>query len=258
MDLGLSDLTVAVGGASRGLGRAVTERLLQEGARVIGIARSKDTLQQLAEQWDDRFIVHAADLTQASAVNNLAAELKEYGVYGVLFNSGGPPPGRIGEVSMQQWDDAYASTLRWKIQLTRALLPYLRSRESSSLLYLESVSIKQPIDNLVLSNTFRAAVAGFVKTLSREEGKQGIRANIIAPGYHATDRIVTVLNRAAELQEISREEVEQNFLAEVPLGALGQPDDLAALAGFLLSPGSRYISGQTITVDGGLTRFITG
>jgi 3-oxoacyl-[acyl-carrier protein] reductase len=225
---------------------------------VIGVARSQDKLKLLSQRHGDQFEAYPADLSDRKAVDALADRLIKAKVDGVVFNSGGPPTGRIDELSMEQWDEAYAGTLRWKVQLTTRLLPALRKQTDSSLLYLESVSIKQPIDNLVLSNAYRAAVAGFVKTLSREEGEHGIRANIIAPGYHATDRIVQVLDKAAELQEISRAEVEQNFLAQVPLGKLGQPDDLAALACFLLSPRAQYVSGQTINVDGGLTRFITG
>lgn len=225
---------------------------------MIGIARSRDTLADMATTHGDLFISHPADLTDGTAVRKLGDELIERSVAGCVFNSGGPPTGTIAALEMTDWDAAYASTLRWKIQLTKALLPMLREQRAGSLLYVESVSIKQPIDNLVLSNAFRAAVAGFVKTLTREEGAAGIRANILAPGYHATDRITTVLAKAAELQGIPEEQVKREFLAQVPLGTLGQPEDLAKMAAFLLSPTAQYITGQTISVDGGMTRFLTG
>ena len=258
MDLQLSGKIFAVGGASGGLGRAIAERLVEEGATVVGIARSRDKLAALAATHGEQFIAHPADLSDGTAIRKLGEALVARDVNGCVFNTGGPPTGTIEELTMEQWDEAYASTLRWKIQLTKALLPMLRERGGGSLLYVESVSIKQPIDNLVLSNALRAAVAGFVKTLTREEGPNGIRANILAPGYHATDRITTVLQKAANLQQLPLKEIQQNFLAEVPLGQLGQPEDFARMAAFLLSPAARYITGQTIAVDGGMTRFLTG
>ena len=258
MELQLSGKTFAVGGATGGLGKAVAERLLQEGARVVGFARSRDKLNRFGSEYGDRFIAQPTDTSDGIAVRKLGELLLDLKADGCVFNTGGPPSGTIAEVSMKQWDEAYASTFRWKIALTTQLLPMLRQRGSGQLLYLESVSIKQPIDNLVLSNAMRAAVAGFVKTLSREEGKNGIRPNILAPGYHATDRITSILDRAAKLQNEDRAAVERAFLEAVPEGSMGQPDDFAGVAAFLLSPLAKYISGQTITVDGGLVRHITG
>ena len=258
MDLQLSDRIYAVGGASSGLGRAIAECLIAEGATVVGVARSRDKLSALARVHGAQFVAHPADLSDGTAVRKLGVELVARKVDGCVFNTGGPPTGVIEDLDMKRWDEAYAGTLRWKIQLTKALLPMLRQRGGGSLLYIESVSIKQPVDNLVLSNALRAAVAGFVKTLTREEGPHGIRANILAPGYHATDRITTVLKKASDLQKVPLAEVQSQFLAEVPLGQLGQPDDFAKMAAFLLSPAARFITGQTISVDGGMTRFLTG
>ena len=258
MDLGLSGKVIAVGGATSGLGRAIAERLIEEGSTVMGIARSRDTLNELSEQYGKAFIAHPADLDDGIAVRKAGERMIEAGVYGCVFNSGGPPPGSVDELSMDDWDTAYKSTLRWKIQLTKALLPMMEKRGNGKLLYLESVSVKQPVDNLVLSNAFRAAVAGFVKTLSREKGPSGITANLIAPGYHDTQRIAAVLEKAAELKEVSRSAMEKDFVSDVPLGTLGQPADFAGMAAFLLSPFAKYITGQTITIDGGLVRYITG
>lgn len=258
MDLGLDKLTFAVGGASGGLGLAITKSLIGEGATVIGIARGREKLEALAKVHRDQFISFPADLSDASDVDALAERLMDEQVEGLVLNSGGPPPGPIGDLGMQDWDAAYAGTLRWKIQLVTKMLPMMRKRKRGSFLFVESVSIKQPIDNLVLSNAFRAAAAGFVKTLSREEGPQGIVANILAPGYHGTDRITQVLQEAARLQKTTVKEVEKAFLAEVPVGRLGDPEEFARMATFLLSPSSRFISGQTITIDGGMVRYLTG
>ncbi len=258
MDLQLKKQVFCVGGVTSGLGRAVAVRLLAEGAEVIGIARGLAKLEAMAAEMGDNFTPYAADLTDATAVKNLGQHLVRANITGCVFNAGGPPTGRIEELEMKDWDQAYASTFRWKVQLTEALLPSLRKAKYGRLLFIESVSIKQPIDNLVLSNAMRAAVAGFVKTLSREAGEDGITANIIAPGYHATPRITSVLHKAAEMQGLSFEETEAGFTAETSTKKLGTPADFADMAAFLLSPQARYITGQTITVDGGLVRHITG
>lgn len=258
MDLGLKNKTFAVGGATSGLGQAIAETLLAEGAKVIGIARGQEKLEEMAGQYPDRFIPYAADLSDATAVKNLGFYLIDQDLDGMVLNAGGPPMGRVEELEMKDWDRAWESTLRWKVQLTTALLPLLKGKENGRLLYLESVSIKQPIDNLVLSNAMRAAVAGFVKTLSREVGESGLTANILAPGYHATPRITTVLEKSADIQEVPLAEVEKQFAQETSVKRLGAPSDFAAMAAFLLSPTSGYITGQTITVDGGLVRHITG
>ncbi len=258
MELQLKHKTFAVGGATSGLGRAIAERLIEEGARVIGIARGQDKLNAMAKAEGDLFVPYKADLTDASSVASLSKFLIEQEITGAVINAGGPPTGRVESLSMEDWDAAYASTFRWKVQLTKALLPSLKSKEHGRLLFVESVSIKQPIDNLVLSNAMRAAIAGFVKTLSREVGDSGLTVNILAPGYHATPRITTVLQTSAEQLGANLEEVEASFTAETSLRRLGEPDDFAAMALLLLSPLGGYMTGQTITVDGGLVRHITG
>jgi 3-oxoacyl-[acyl-carrier protein] reductase len=258
MDLQLKEKTFCVGGVTSGLGRAVAIRLLAEGAKVIGIARGQEKLNAMAEEMGESFMAYAADLTDATAVKILGEHLVKEKITGCVFNAGGPPTGRIEELEMKDWDQAYVGTFRWKVQLTEALLPALRETGYGRLLFLESVSIKQPIDNLVLSNAMRAAVAGYVKTLSREVGEDGITANILAPGYHATPRITTVLEKAAKMQGLSFKETEAGFTAETATKKLGDPADFADMAVFLLSPQARYITGQTITVDGGLVRHITG
>lgn len=258
MDLQIKGKTFCVGGATSGLGRAVAERLLAEGAQVIGVARGRDKLDAMAAELGKAFTPYAADLTDGTAIRVLGEYLVEQKIDGCVLNAGGPRTGRVEELDMADWDQAYHGTLRWKIQLTNAILPIMKANGAGRLLFLESVSIKQPIDNLVLSNAMRAAVAGYVKTLSREVGSEGVTINILAPGYHATPRITTVLEKSAEIQGISLTETEAGFTAETSVKKLGDPKDFAGMAAFLLSPMARYITGQTITVDGGLVRHITG
>ncbi len=173
MDLQLKGKTFAVGGATSGLGGAIARALIEEGATVIGIARTKSTLDERASELGATFEPYAADLTNAADLPALCDHLVARKLDGCVFNSGGPPTGTIEELTMDDWDGAYASTLRWKVQLASALLPGMRERAGGRMLFVESVSIKQPIDNLVLSNAMRAGVAGFVKTLSREVGDFG-------------------------------------------------------------------------------------
>jgi len=168
MNLDLKNKLFAVGGATSGLGRAIAVRLIEEGASVIGLARSGDKLEALAAELGDNFQAYKADLTDASTVTSLATYLNERSIDGCVLNAGGPPAGRVQDLGMEDWDEAYRSTLRWKIQLSQALIPGLEGKPHGRLLFVESVSIKQPIDNLVLSNAMRAAVAGYVKTLTRE------------------------------------------------------------------------------------------
>ncbi|MTB53787.1 SDR family oxidoreductase [Lewinella sp. W8] len=258
MDLAIKDQYFIVGGATSGLGKAIAEQLLGEGAYVIAVARSKDTLETLASAYEGKCLAFPADLSDPRAIEELAEFVSGYPLAGCVFNAGGPPTGRIDEVKMSDWDRAYESTLRWKIQLSQLLVPGMQKRGYGRLLFVESVSIKQPIDNLVLSNAMRAAVAGFAKTLSREIGQEGITVNLLAPGYHATPRITTVLDKSAEIQGISLQEATVQFTAETATQSLGQPKDFATMAAYLLSPHAAYITGQTISVDGGLTRHITG
>lgn len=258
MNLNLKDQTIAVGGATSGLGRAVTEALLAEGAKVIGLARTQSQLDEMAQQYPGQFIPRRTDLSIPSSIDQLIEELNDAKVYGICFNAGGPPPKMTIDTSLDDWDAAYKSTLRWKVQLLQGVLPGMLKRKQGRLVFIESVSIKQPIDGLVLSNSFRAAVAGLVRTVSRENGDQGVTYNILAPGYHATPRITAVLQQSAELQKISFAEAEAQYAAEVPTGKMGDPADFGSLAAWLFSSHSRYVNGQTITVDGGLVRHITG
>ena len=175
---------------------------------------------------------------------------------GVVINAGGPPASSFMETKLKDWDDAYDNVLRWKVKLTKEIIPVLSKNKYGRLLYIESASVKQPIENLVLSNSLRLAVVGFVKTLSQEIADQGITLNIIAPGYHETPAMDRLFAKKSSLTGISKKAAKAEFEKQTATGKMGEPEDLASLATWLLSPHSKYITGQTISVDGGLIKSI--
>ena len=159
---------------------------------------------------------------------------------------------------MEDWDDAYKSILRWKVAITQTLVPKMKQHGYGRFVYIESSSVKQPLENLVLSNSLRLAVVGFVKTLSQEIAKSGITLNVMAPGSHDTPAIERLYIKKAAQTGLSAAETRKQGIQQIPVGALGKPEDFASLAVWLLSPASGYITGQTISVDGGMVKSIFG
>jgi len=223
MDLQLKEKLFLVGGATSGLGRAISELLINEGAKVIAIARTEANLLELQNSNEGLEIV-VGDITEEEVLKKVLIKIGDRPLTGAIINSGGPPALAALDTKLSDWDSAYNTVLRWKIAMTQALLPNMMKQNYGRLLYIESVSVKQAVENLVLSNSMRLAVVGYVKTLSQEIGNSGVTMNILAPGYHATQRM----------------------------------EDLFKKNSTLLSPYSAYISGQTISVDGGLVKGTMG
>jgi 3-oxoacyl-[acyl-carrier protein] reductase len=258
MDLHLQDKLILVGGATSGLGRGVAEALLAEGARVIGVARSSEPLAELADRYGPAFRPYAADLTDPGQLTALTEELAQEALYGVLVNAGGPPAMAATETTLDDWDAAYQQVLRWKIQLVQALLPAMQDRGEGRFVFVESVSTKQPVPNLVLSTAFRLSVTGYVKTLAQEVAASGVTFSILAPGYHATPRVDQLIRKASERTGKTPAQIEADITREVPIGGMGDPADFGTLAAWLFSPYSRYLTGQTISVDGGRNQGVFG
>lgn len=258
MDLGIKNQLFIVGGATSGLGRGVAEALLAEGARIIAVARSADKLTALADAHAGQVETLSLDLAKIGAVSQLLKAVGERELAGVVVNAGGPPAMPAKDTSLQDWDDAYAGVFRWKIDLVNQILPQMISRSYGRILFIESMSVKQPVENLVLSNSMRLAVVGYVKTISNEIAKHGITLNILAPGYHDTPRITSLLKKNASLKGVSEEEVRSGFEAQINVGFMGDPADFGALGAWLLSPQARYLTGQTISVDGGVIKGTMG
>jgi 3-oxoacyl-[acyl-carrier protein] reductase len=258
MDLQLSNKYFIVGGAGSGFGRAVTLALVKEGAHVLAVSRTEKKLYQLKKMFPDNIDLLTGDITKEINQSEIATIAAGKNLQGIFFNAGGPPAGTFEEISMQQWDQAYNDVVRWKIALTKLLLPQLKKQGSGRLVFLESVSVKQPVENLLLSNSLRSAIVGFAKTLSQELASSGITVNVVAPGYHDTDAMKRLFVKKSEQTEKSEHTIRDDFEKEIPVGAMGNPDDLATLVLWLFSPYSRYVTGQTITHDGGLVKGIFG
>jgi len=251
MNLGIYKQLFVVGGATSGFGKAVAQQLIEEGAQLIAVARTSEKLEALQQIAPKQIEIIAGDLSDPTTLDRIMDQIGTRQLSGALINGGGPPANPALEATLEQWDQAYQSVLRWKVDLTKRMIPNMIKQQYGRLVFIESVSVKQPIANLVLSNSIRMAVVGFVKTLSSEVVQHGITLNIIGPGYHNTPAVDRIFNKRAEQLGVSPKEVRSTFEAGIPSGQMGNPADLGNLALWLLSPGSRYVTGQTIVVDGG-------
>lgn len=258
MDLKIKDQRFVVCGASSGFGRAIAELLLDEGASVIVVARREQKLNELKEAHPDRVETVAGDLTDDDTHNKIEAAIGNSQLHGVVINAGGPPALTPLETAIFDWDQAYESVMRWKIELVLRLVSYFTSKEYGRILFVESQSVKQPIPSLVLSNSFRAGMVGFAKSLSQEIAKQGVTVNVLAPGAHNTPAIERVIRKAAEDSDKSAEEVREEMEDSIPVGRMGEGEELASLAGWILSPHASYVTGQTISHDGGNIKGLFG
>ena len=256
MDLGLKDKIALVTGASRGLGFATAKILAQEGARIAINSRDEGKLaaagEQLAQYGTD-VISLPGDLTDPDKPKHIVmGALAVYGGLDLLFtNAGGPPPAAFEDIEEDTWSHAIDLSFMSHVRLIRAALPALRRSESPSVLTVTSVSVKQPIPNLVLSNSIRAATAGLTKTLALELGGDGIRFNSILPSWTHTERVEQLMaDRAARMGTSIEAEIQaQN--EQTPLGRMGTPEEFGRAAAFLLSPAASYITGAMLTIDGG-------
>ena len=256
MNLGLEGKVALVCGASRGLGRAIAAELAAEGATLAVCSRDAERLGVAATAFGPDVLAVPADLAVAGEPTRVVEEtLARFGRLDVLVaNTGGPPAGSHDTLALEDWDAATALLLRSTVELTGAALPGMKERGWGRVLVVTSVAVKQPVDNLILSNSLRAAVTGYAKTLSREVATQGITVNTILPGYTATERVVD-LNRAnAEREGVEPEEIQARLEASIAMGRLAEPEEFAALAVFLASERASYITGAAISVDGGWVR----
>ncbi len=260
MDLGLNGRVALVTAASRGLGLASAKALAAEGASVVICARGPQQLEiarrevEAAAASGARVEAIALDVAVAEAPKQLVGIARErFGQLDVLVtNAGGPPPGGFETVGDAEWERAFQLTLMSVVRLVREALPLLRASGQGRIVNLVSTSVKQPIDNLLLSNALRAAVIGLAKTLSREVGGSAITVNNVLPGIILTDRQRELRGAEAARRGISFEQAIAEAGRGVPLGRIGKPEEVGALVAFLASAPAAYITGTSIQVDGGL------
>jgi 3-oxoacyl-[acyl-carrier protein] reductase len=258
MDLGLKSKRALVTGASRGLGFATARQLSLEGALVAINSRSKEHVQtaaaQLAEETGEAVYPIAGDLLDAQAPAQIIEQAVDQlgGLDMLITNAGGPPAGAFESFDEQAWQQAVDLSFMSHVRLIRSALPYLRKSKIASVLTVTSYSVKQPIPNLVLSNSIRAATVGLTKTLALELGAEGIRFNSILPGWTETERVYELMSFRAEASGTSVEEEISKQMVNSPLGRMASPEEFGRAAAFLVSPAASYITGVMLTVDGGM------
>jgi 3-oxoacyl-[acyl-carrier protein] reductase len=256
MDLGLRNKVALVTAASKGMGKASAMGLAAEGARVAMCARTAADLETAAAEVRAKtgaeVFAMPADVTRADQVTALVEKVTERlgGVDILVANSGGPPRGQFEEMTDEQWMAAVDISLMSTVRLIRAVLPSMKARRWGRILTIQSSSVKQPIPELLLSNSVRPGVAGLMKTLASQLGGYNILVNTVCPGKIMTDRFMGGLGPSG----LSREKYLEATSAEIPLGRIGTPEEFANVVVFLASERASYLTGVTLQVDGGLVR----
>jgi 3-oxoacyl-[acyl-carrier protein] reductase len=260
MDLGIRGKVALVTAASRGLGRATAEELAAEGAAVVMCARGKEALasaaQAIRNATSAEILDVQADVSNAEDIKRLIeSAMNRFNQIDILVtNAGGPPSGPFESLGPEKWNDAIRLTLLSAVNLCRAVVPGMRQRKWGRIINVTSITVKQPVDGLMLSNSLRAGVTGFARTLANEVARDGITVNNILPGYTRTERVESLARAAAERDGTPVEESLKKWENEIPMGRIGEPREFAALAAFLASERASFITGTSITVDGGWTR----
>ncbi len=262
MDLELTGRVALVTAASKGLGRATATQLAAEGARVMISSRGADQLARTAQEIADATgaqVEHCpADVSDAADLDRLLRETRERlgGVDVLVNNAGGPPPGGFDALDDAQWQQAFELNLLSTVRLFRGVLPHMREQRWGRIVTVASSSIKQPIDNLTLSNTLRVGLLGLAKSVALEVAPDGVLVNTIGPGRIATDRVASLDTAAAERTGRSVEDVRAASEAAIPIGRYGTAEEFAKVAAFLVSGANTYVTGQNFLVDGGMVRAI--
>lgn len=257
MDLGLKGRVAIVAAASQGLGRAVAEEFAREGCKVSICARTVAELERAAAEIGKangcEVFYQALDVTDAEGVRHFVEAVeKKFGRVDIcVTNAGGPPAKKFLDITIEEWRTAVELTLMSSVNFAREVLPRMRRNRWGRLITITSVSVKQPIEGLLLSNSIRAGVAGLAKTLANEFGADGITVNNVCPGYTLTERLNLLAQEQAHMAGVTREEIFKDWSSQIPSGRLARPDEFAALVAFLASERASSINGTTIAVDGG-------
>jgi 3-oxoacyl-[acyl-carrier protein] reductase len=257
MDLGLHGRVAFVAAGSKGLGRAVAEELAAEGVSVAINARGREALESTCRSIESstgaKILALAGDVSNPGDVEAMVnATIQEFGKIDILVtNAGGPPSGQFESLSAEAWQSAVDLTLLSVVNLTRAVLPGMKERRWGRIINISSIAAKQPVNGLMLSNSIRAAVTGFARTLATEVATYGITVNNLLPGYTRTERVEQLSAATASREGITEEEAVGRWTSEIPMRRLGEPREFGAVAAFIASERASYITAQSIAVDGG-------
>lgn len=262
MDTGLKDKVVLITASSTGIGKAVAELFAQEGCKIAISSRSKENLLSTAKELKEKFSVEpfwsVCDLNKQKDIDSTyAATVRHFGTIDILVNNcGGPTPGLFQQLEEEDWNAAYEQILLSVVRFSKLVLPGMMAKNWGRIINLTSISVKQPIDNLVLSNSLRAGVTGFTKSLSNEVAKFNITVNNVAPGLTLTGRLYELAVLEAKEKGKSHEEILVEMAKRVPLNRLARPEEIASVVVFLGSKQASYVTGNTIQVDGGYVKSI--
>ena len=260
MDLGLKDKVAVVAGASQGLGRAVAEALATEGARVALCAPTATTLEATAEEirrsTGAEVVAVPVDVTRPAEVERFVnTAVQRWGTVNIaVANAGGPPGKPFAALTLEDWKNAVELNLMSSVHLARAVLPRMRAQRWGRLVFLTSVAVKQPIDGLLLSNAVRSGVTGLAKALANECAADNVLVNTVCPGYTRTERLEELIATVLQQRGTTREQVVAGWAAEIPLGRLAEPREIGAVVAFLASEQASYVTGSSLTVDGGYVK----
>src|SRR5262245_641035 len=260
MDLGLRGKVAVVAAASKGLGRAVAEELAAEGVKLAICSRDEDAIEaagrEIVKSTGAEVLSRAADVSRPAEIAAFVdAALALFGRVDILLtNSGGPPPGRFETLDLAAWQRAAELTLFAPVEFARLVVPGMKERRWGRVLNVTSITVHPPVENLMPSNSLRAAVTACARTLANEVGAWGVTVNNLVPGYTRTDRVVELSQVVAKRESITPEQAVARWEREIPLGRLAEPREFAALAAFIASERASYITGQSIAVDGGWIR----
>jgi 3-oxoacyl-[acyl-carrier protein] reductase len=259
MNLSLLHKNALVGGASAGIGRAVAIELAALGANVTLVARTESALQEALKLLDTSlgqqhgYLV--ADFSDSEAlVAQVRQLLEQQEIHILINNTGGPPGGPITQATENAFSQAWHNHLICNQLLAQAVLPGMQKAGFGRIVNIISTSVKEPLDNLGVSNTTRWAVAGWAKTWANEVGQWGITVNNVLPGYTLTGRLTEIIEKRAAASGLEKEAVESQFKSHVPARRFAEPGEVAAAVAFLASPAAGYINGVNLPVDGGRTR----
>jgi 3-oxoacyl-[acyl-carrier protein] reductase len=257
MDLGLKGKTALVAASTKGLGKATAIALATEGANVVVNGRQKQNLHDAADEikrltGSIPFTIQA-DVTKPEDIDRMHEEVvREFGTIHVLVtNAGGPPAGGFADFSDRQWLDAVELNLMSTVRMIRKVIPAMREQKWGRIVNIVSLTVKQPADNLLLSNSVRGSIIGLAKTISRDLAPHNVLINNIAPYYVSTKRIDYLMEQTAARLGITKEEATRNIVNEIPVGRLGTPEEFGDLMAFLCSEKNSYMTGSTIQFDGG-------